>query len=61
MHPNPGIVYRTIGGVLDMYFFFGPTPENTAQQYTEVRSNRTIRLNFFKSCNELNLTFLYNF
>lgn len=38
MHPTPGMVYRTIGGILDMYFFLGPTPENTAQQYTEVRN-----------------------
>ncbi len=35
MHPHPGIVYRTIGGLLDIYMFLGPTPENTVQQYTE--------------------------
>ncbi|CAL8087113.1 unnamed protein product [Orchesella dallaii] len=35
MHPSPGIVYKTLGGVIDMYFFLGPTPENTAQQYSE--------------------------
>ena len=27
---------QTIGGVLDMYFFLGPTPEETTQQFTEV-------------------------
>jgi maltase-glucoamylase len=36
MHPHPGIVYRTTGGILDFYIFMGPTPENTVQQYTEV-------------------------
>jgi hypothetical protein len=36
MIPSPGIVYRTIGGILDIYLFLGPTPENTVQQYTEV-------------------------
>lgn len=34
MHPSPGIVYRTTGGVLDMFMFLGPTPEETAKQYT---------------------------
>ncbi len=33
--PAPGIIYRTIGGILDMYFFLGPTPENSVEQYTE--------------------------
>eukprot|EP00095_Tigriopus_kingsejongensis_P002729 maker-scaffold226_size249562-snap-gene-1.14 protein:Tk02729 transcript:maker-scaffold226_size249562-snap-gene-1.14-mRNA-1 annotation:"maltase- intestinal-like" len=32
--PKPGLIYRTIGGVLDMYFFLGPTPENVVQQFT---------------------------
>jgi hypothetical protein len=36
VNPFPGLVYRTIGGILDFYIFLGPTPENTVQQYTEV-------------------------
>ncbi|CAG7733772.1 unnamed protein product [Allacma fusca] len=33
--PSPALLYRTIGGILDIYFFFGPTPENVVEQYTE--------------------------
>uniref|UniRef100_A0A0M3IW04 Alpha-glucosidase n=1 Tax=Ascaris lumbricoides TaxID=6252 RepID=A0A0M3IW04_ASCLU len=31
--PAPQIVYRTIGGLLDIYFFPGPTPEDVLKQY----------------------------
>ncbi|CAI8017774.1 Probable alpha-glucosidase Os06g0675700 [Geodia barretti] len=30
------LLYRTIGGVLDFYFFLGPHPEGVVQQYQEV-------------------------
>ena len=30
------LVYHTIGGVLDFYFFLGPQPEEVIQQYQEV-------------------------
>nr|XP_026694311.1 LOW QUALITY PROTEIN: lysosomal alpha-glucosidase-like [Ciona intestinalis] len=31
--PAPGVVYRTIGGVLDMYVFLGPEPNSVIEQY----------------------------
>jgi len=32
----PALTFRTIGGVLDMYVFLGPTSDSVIQQYTEV-------------------------
>ena len=34
--PNPGLTFRTIGGMLEFFIFLGPTPENVVQQYTDV-------------------------
>ncbi|KAK2718438.1 hypothetical protein QYM36_005675, partial [Artemia franciscana] len=34
MTPAPGMVYRTIGGILDLYFFLGPNPEAVAGQFS---------------------------
>ena len=33
--PAPGLVYRTIGGLLDLYLFLGPEPEQV--QYSTVQ------------------------
>ena len=34
--PGPHLIYRTIGGQLDIYFFPGPTPEQVLQQYHQL-------------------------
>ncbi|GAB6030870.1 hypothetical protein CHUAL_007705 [Chamberlinius hualienensis] len=36
LQPNPALTYWTIGGILDFYIFLGPTPEQVAQQYSQL-------------------------
>ncbi|XP_060535181.1 lysosomal alpha-glucosidase-like isoform X2 [Cylas formicarius] len=33
LQPAPAVTFRTIGGVLDFYFFMGPTPADVVAQY----------------------------
>jgi len=40
--PAPGYTYRTIGGLLDIYLFLGPTPEDTVRQFTEAIGRQPI-------------------
>lgn len=34
--PGPAITFRTIGGILDLYWFMGESPSQVTQQYLEV-------------------------
>ncbi|CAH1773121.1 unnamed protein product [Owenia fusiformis] len=34
--PGPGLIYRTIGGILDFFVFMGPSPEQVTQQYHQL-------------------------
>lgn len=36
LSPSPAVTYRTIGGILDFYYFIGPTPNDVVAQYIEV-------------------------
>lgn len=38
----PHLVYRTIGGQLEFFFFPGPAPEEVIQQYLAVIGRPTI-------------------
>uniref|UniRef100_A0A667ZB98 P-type domain-containing protein n=1 Tax=Myripristis murdjan TaxID=586833 RepID=A0A667ZB98_9TELE len=33
LQPAPAVTYRTIGGILDFYIFFGDTPEQVVQEF----------------------------
>lgn len=47
-----GLLYRTIGGIFDIYFFLGPNPEQVVQQYTEVRKPLYLRFSFWQKHND---------
>ncbi|KAK8799491.1 hypothetical protein WA158_006040 [Blastocystis sp. Blastoise] len=34
LQPTPALSFRTIGGIIDLYIFMGPTPEDVVEQYT---------------------------
>ena len=36
LQPLPALTYTTIGGILDLYVFSGPTIENVLEQYWDI-------------------------
>ena len=36
LQPGPAITFRSIGGIMDFYWFLGPTPSDVVKQYLEL-------------------------
>ena len=36
LQPLPALTYTTLGGIIDLYVFTGPTVENVVEQYWDV-------------------------
>ena len=36
LQPLPALTYTTVGGIIDLYIFTGPTVQNVIQQYWDV-------------------------
>ncbi len=36
LQPLPALTYTTIGGIIDLYIFTGPTVQNVIEQYWDI-------------------------
>ena len=55
MTPGPALVYRTIGGLLDLYFFMGPTPNEVGLTKTSCFVEKSVQLSvlvFFQAAEQ---------
>ncbi len=52
MTPGPALVYRTIGGLLDLYFFMGPTPNEVGLSKTSCLVEKSVQLSFFQAAEQ---------
>ena len=50
LQPLPALTYTTIGGIIDLYIFTGPTAENVIEQYWNVIGVRRTRSRSFDVC-----------
>ena len=56
LQPLPALTYTTIGGIIDLYIFTGPTVQNVIEQYwdiigvrLQIRTIISIVFNYFRN------------
>jgi hypothetical protein len=50
LQPLPALTYTTIGGIIDLYIFTGPTAHNVIEQYWDIIGVRMLnKILFFFS------------
>jgi alpha-glucosidase (family GH31 glycosyl hydrolase) len=50
LQPLPALTYTTIGGIIDLYVFTGPTAHNVIEQYWDVIGVSTCSTVVIRTC-----------